>query len=129
MPEGKSIQMSVKSTTKLIKLQAVICHRDIRVIIKLGIVMAVTKCRYDFCWKTILYSKSPFILVNTLFPHTVLFTPMYHKNCKIDMKNIREPYAAEDMLTYMLFRIPQNALKFQTNRRGATTLNSKGRDH
>jgi len=45
------------------------------------------------------------------------------------VKSIREPYAAEDTLTYMLFRIPQNALKCHTNRRGSTTLNSKGRDH
>ena len=77
MPEGKSIQKSVKSTTKLIKLQAVICHRDIIVIIKLGIVMAVTKCRYVFWWKTILDSKSPFILVNMQFCYMVLFTPVY----------------------------------------------------
>jgi hypothetical protein len=57
------------STTKLIKLQEVICHRDITVMIKLGIVVAVTKCRYGFWWKTILDSKSPFIsLYGAIYP-------------------------------------------------------------
>jgi hypothetical protein len=97
--------------------------------IKLGVPMAGTKCTYGSWCKTTFHSKSPFIVVNMPLPYMVLFTPVYqpvYKLQNIDEKSIRQPFTAEEMLTYMLFRMPNTVLKCHTNRRGSTTLHSKG---